>query len=95
MNLLDLLICLLFSLVLHGSIRIYVHLVVAVPEEFHYDPVTKSYGEPTRRPEAKNGTIEFIAPSEYMVSIFPLLLHYQLTSIRFSLNRNCKYFSFF
>ncbi|XP_032680943.1 protein transport protein Sec24A isoform X3 [Odontomachus brunneus] len=37
------------------------------PEEFHYDPVTKSYGEPTRRPEAKNGTIEFIAPSEYML----------------------------
>ena len=39
-----------------------------VPEEFNYDPVTKTYGEPQRRPEIKSSTIEFIAPSEYMVS---------------------------
>ncbi|XP_018309893.1 protein transport protein Sec24B isoform X1 [Mycetomoellerius zeteki] len=38
-----------------------------LPEEFQFDPVTKSYGDPSRRPEVKTGTIEFIAPSEYMV----------------------------
>uniref|UniRef100_A0A182SVY8 Sec23/Sec24 trunk domain-containing protein n=1 Tax=Anopheles maculatus TaxID=74869 RepID=A0A182SVY8_9DIPT len=37
------------------------------PEEFQYDPVTKTYGDPTRRPEIKSSTIEFIAPSEYML----------------------------
>lgn len=39
-----------------------------MPEEFNFDPVTKTYGEPQRRPEIKSATIEFIAPSEYMVS---------------------------
>jgi len=38
-----------------------------VPDEFQYDPVSKTYGEPTRRPEVRSATIEFIAPSEYMV----------------------------
>ena len=38
-----------------------------LPEEFQFDPVTKSYGDPSRRPEVRTGTIEFIAPSEYMV----------------------------
>lgn len=38
-----------------------------VPEEFQFDPVTKSYGDPTRRPEVRTSTIEFIASSEYMV----------------------------
>lgn len=41
-----------------------------VPEEFQFDPVTKSYGDPSRRPEVRTGTIEFIAPSEYMVNNF-------------------------
>lgn len=41
-----------------------------VPDEFQYDPVSKSYGDVTRRPEVKSSTIEFIAPSEYMVSTF-------------------------
>lgn len=40
---------------------------VPVPEEFQYDPVSKSYGDPSRRPEVKSATIEFIAPSEYML----------------------------
>ena len=40
-----------------------------VPEEFTFDPVTKTYGDPQRRPEIKSATIEFIAPSEYMVRI--------------------------
>uniref|UniRef100_A0A182ILW7 Uncharacterized protein n=1 Tax=Anopheles atroparvus TaxID=41427 RepID=A0A182ILW7_ANOAO len=38
-----------------------------LPEEFQYDPLTKTYGDPTRRPEIKSSTIEFIAPSEYML----------------------------
>jgi len=42
-------------------------LFVAVPDEFNYDPVSKTYGEPQRRPEIRSSTIEFIAPSEYMV----------------------------
>lgn len=42
-------------------------LYCIVPEEFQYDPVTKSYGDPTRRPEIQSATIEYIAPSEYML----------------------------
>ncbi|XP_048764632.2 protein transport protein Sec24A-like isoform X2 [Ostrea edulis] len=38
-----------------------------LPDEFSYDPVTKTYGEPQRRPEIKSSTIEFIAPSDYML----------------------------
>ncbi|KAM4726406.1 protein transport protein Sec24A isoform 3-T3 [Anableps anableps] len=38
-----------------------------VPEEFMYNPVSRSYGEPHKRPEVQNATIEFIAPSEYML----------------------------
>ncbi|KAK3091418.1 hypothetical protein FSP39_019750 [Pinctada imbricata] len=38
-----------------------------LPEEFSYDPVSKTYGEPQRRPEIKSSTIEFIAPSDYML----------------------------
>lgn len=49
-------------------------LTFVVPEEFQYDPVSKTYGDPTRRPEIKSSTIEFIAPSEYMVSCIILEL---------------------
>ncbi|ODM90506.1 Protein transport protein Sec24A [Orchesella cincta] len=38
-----------------------------LPEEFQYDPVTKTYGDPSRRPEVRSGTIEFLAPADYMV----------------------------
>lgn len=38
-----------------------------LPDEFQFDPMTKTYGDPSRRPEIKSATIEFIAPSEYMV----------------------------
>ncbi|NXU55827.1 SC24A protein, partial [Turnix velox] len=37
------------------------------PEEFMYNPVTRVYGEPHKRPEVQNATIEFMAPSEYML----------------------------
>ncbi|XP_076368820.1 protein transport protein Sec24A-like [Tachypleus tridentatus] len=38
-----------------------------LPEEFLYDPVSGSYGDPSKRPEIRNATVEFIAPSEYML----------------------------
>ncbi|XP_046392862.1 protein transport protein Sec24A [Ischnura elegans] len=38
-----------------------------MPEEFQFDPVTKTYGDPSRRPEIRSSTIEYIAPSEYML----------------------------
>nr|NVI77939.1 Sec24AB ortholog [Cucujiformia] len=38
-----------------------------LPEEFQYDPVSKTYGDPCRRPEIKSSTIEYIAPAEYML----------------------------
>lgn len=41
--------------------------IISVPDDFNWDPATKSFGEPTHRPEIKNSTVEFIAPSEYMV----------------------------
>ncbi|KAK6474959.1 protein transport protein Sec24A-like [Huso huso] len=44
-----------------------VQSVLPIPEEFMYNPVSRSYGEPHKRPEVQNPTIEFIAPSEYML----------------------------
>ena len=38
-----------------------------LPEEFQYDPLSKTYGDPSRRPEVKTSTIEYIAPAEYML----------------------------
>uniref|UniRef100_A0A1I8IAW3 Vesicle coat complex copii subunit sec24/subunit sfb2 n=2 Tax=Macrostomum lignano TaxID=282301 RepID=A0A1I8IAW3_9PLAT len=38
-----------------------------LPDEFQYDPVSKVYGEPSRRPEVRSATVEFIAPQEYTV----------------------------
>ncbi|KAM4707866.1 protein transport protein Sec24B isoform 2-T2 [Discoglossus pictus] len=38
-----------------------------VPEEFMYNPVTRSYGEPHKRPEVQNASVEFIASSDYML----------------------------
>lgn len=35
-----------------------------------YNPVTRVYGEPHKRPEVQNATIEFMAPSEYMVRFY-------------------------
>jgi len=34
-------------------------------DEFLFDPVTKTYGDPSKRPEINSSTIEFIAPAEY------------------------------
>uniref|UniRef100_A0A3P9L782 Protein transport protein Sec24B n=2 Tax=Oryzias latipes TaxID=8090 RepID=A0A3P9L782_ORYLA len=38
-----------------------------VPDEFMYNPVSRSYGEPHMRPEVQNSTVEFIASSDYML----------------------------
>ncbi|XP_036372894.1 protein transport protein Sec24B-like [Megalops cyprinoides] len=38
-----------------------------VPDEFMYNPLTRSYGEPHKRPEVQNATVEFIASSDYML----------------------------
>ncbi|CAK5034075.1 unnamed protein product [Meloidogyne enterolobii] len=38
-----------------------------LPEEFLWDPQTKSFGDPGRRPELQETTIEYIAPTEYML----------------------------
>lgn len=42
-------------------------LSLLVPDDFQFDPATKTYGDVTRRPEVRSSTIEFIAPSEYML----------------------------
>lgn len=66
--------------------NIWIYMIVflysVVPEEFQYDPVTKTYGDPTRRPEIKSSTIEFIAPAEYMVRLINcgLRLQWRLTN---------------
>ena len=56
-----------------------------MPEEFSYDPVSKTYGDPQRRPEIKSSTIEFIAPSEYMVRIGKCALVNYLVYLRYIL----------
>ncbi|KAH9286610.1 Protein transport protein Sec24B [Echinococcus granulosus] len=38
-----------------------------VPDDFFFDPATQTYGDPSRRPEIRSATVEFIAPSEYML----------------------------
>lgn len=42
-------------------------LANSVPDDFYYDPGTQTYGDPSRRPEIRSATVEFIAPSEYML----------------------------
>ncbi|VDL69235.1 unnamed protein product [Nippostrongylus brasiliensis] len=38
-----------------------------LPDDFCWDPNTKSFGDPVNRPEIKHATVEFIAPNEYML----------------------------
>jgi protein transport protein SEC24 len=40
-----------------------------VPQEFLFDPVTKTYGDPGRRPEVRFGTVEYTATSDYTVRL--------------------------
>lgn len=43
---------------------------ILVPGEFLIDPYTKTLGDPSRRPEILNSTIEYIASQDYMVCVF-------------------------
>ncbi|CAJ0579842.1 unnamed protein product, partial [Mesorhabditis spiculigera] len=36
-----------------------------LPDDFSWDPSTKTFGDPKLRPEIRYATVEFIAPSEY------------------------------
>ena len=40
----------------------------AVPEEFDYNSHTGKHGDKSQRMEVKRSCVEYIAPSEYMVS---------------------------
>ncbi len=40
-----------------------------------YNPVSRSYGAPHKRPEVQSATIEFIAPSEYMVPVIIVFIN--------------------
>ena len=47
-----------------------IHISTAVPEEFDYNPHTGKHGERSQRMEIKRSSVEYIAPSEYMVCIY-------------------------
>jgi len=38
-----------------------------IPADLSYDPITKSFVEPRKRPELNYASFEFVAPSEYML----------------------------
>ncbi len=40
--------------------------IFLVPQEFLFDPITKTYGDPSRRPEVRFGTVEYTATGDYM-----------------------------
>jgi protein transport protein SEC24 len=43
------------------------HRVHDLPADFDYDPVKKAHIEITERPELRFASVEYIAPTEYMV----------------------------
>ena len=57
-----------------------IFIIKLVPDEFLFDPVTRTYGDPSKRPEINSSTIEFIAPPEYTVIIKLFLSIYFLFS---------------
>ena len=40
-----------------------------VPEDFDYNPHSGRHGDRSHRVELKRSSVEYIAPSEYMVSV--------------------------
>lgn len=52
-----------------------------------YNPVSRSYGEPHKRPEVQNATIEFIAPSEYMVCWNRVTIVFKFSVARVKISR--------
>ncbi|KAM8939765.1 protein transport protein Sec24B [Pelodytes ibericus] len=55
-----------------------------VPEEFMYNPVTRSYGEPHKRPEVLNPSVEFIASSDYMLRPPPPAVYLFLLDVSYN-----------
>lgn len=43
---------------------------ILVPPDLSYDPITKAFMDPRKRPELTCASFEFVAPSEYMVTFF-------------------------
>ena len=58
-----------------------------VPEEFQFDPVTRTSGDPSRRPEVRSATIEFLAPADYMVRNYNCWYTYHIHSFWYELTR--------
>jgi protein transport protein SEC24 len=52
-----------------------------LPEEFLFDPVTRTYGDPSKRPEINSSTIEFIAPPEYTLRPPPPAMYLYLLDV--------------
>ena len=56
---------------MHINSLLYIHVCVhvhVVPEEFDYNSQTGRHGDRSQRMEIKRSSVEYIAPSEYMVS---------------------------
>ena len=41
-----------------------------VPEDFDYNPQSGRHGDRSHRIELKRSSVEYVAPSEYMVCVF-------------------------
>lgn len=52
-----------------------------MPDEFLFDPVTRTYGDPSKRPEINSSTIEFIAPAEYTLRPPPPAMYLYLLDV--------------
>lgn len=55
-----------------------------VPQDFNYDPVSCTYGDPHFRPEVKAATVEYVAPSEYLVRPPPAATYLYLFDVSFN-----------
>lgn len=55
-----------FSLIHMKHYFSFVKNLFLVPQEFLFDPITKTYGDPSRRPEVRFGTVEYTATADYM-----------------------------
>lgn len=52
-----------------------------LPDEFLFDPQTRTYGDPSKRPEIQSATIEFIAPPEYTLRPPPPAMYLYLMDV--------------
>ena len=51
------------------TIELFVHLgQVTVPEDYDINPQTSRRGDRSHHPELRSASVEYVAPSEYMVS---------------------------